>query len=210
MGRQATRSAGPSNWSSCPWFPLCRYRKVWKRKMHRMPSVSTGTPQRRSSASFANCEDAGTDCRSAHRRSRLLRTARSSTERLISIWCSPSKRPTPHTRKANFPARRHSSRRINLPPAVPAGAPRRTRHAQHRARVGSEYGEGFGELPGFRDGQKIAANLTAPAYSDRDVKQGVKYQYQVSALDNAGNESAKSPVAEGVIPSRKRGYTGVK
>jgi fibronectin type 3 domain-containing protein len=52
----------------------------------------------------------------------------------------------------------------------------------------------------FRDGQMIAANLTAPAYSDREAKQGVKYQYQVSALDNAGNESAKSPVVEGVIP----------
>jgi fibronectin type 3 domain-containing protein len=52
----------------------------------------------------------------------------------------------------------------------------------------------------YRGGQLIAGNLTAPAYSDRDAKQGVKYQYQVSALDNAGNESAKSPVAEGAIP----------
>jgi hypothetical protein len=52
----------------------------------------------------------------------------------------------------------------------------------------------------YRGGQLIATGLTAPAYSDRDAKQGVKYQYQVSALDNAGNESAKSPVAEGTIP----------
>jgi len=52
----------------------------------------------------------------------------------------------------------------------------------------------------YRDGQLTAANLTAPAYSDREAKQGVKYQYQVSALDNAGNESAKSPAVEGVIP----------
>jgi hypothetical protein len=52
----------------------------------------------------------------------------------------------------------------------------------------------------YRDGQMIGANLTAPAYSDREAKQGVKYKYQVSALDNAGNESAKSPVAEGTIP----------
>ena len=52
----------------------------------------------------------------------------------------------------------------------------------------------------YRDGQLIATGLTAPAYSDRDAKQGVKYRYQVSALDNAGNESGKSPVAEGTIP----------
>jgi hypothetical protein len=52
----------------------------------------------------------------------------------------------------------------------------------------------------YRGGQLVATGLTAPAYSDRDAKQGVKYQYEVSALDNAGNESAKSPVAEGTIP----------
>ena len=43
----------------------------------------------------------------------------------------------------------------------------------------------------FRDGKQVAEGLTAPAYSDRDVKPGTKYTYQVSALDNAGNESAK-------------------
>ena len=52
----------------------------------------------------------------------------------------------------------------------------------------------------YRDGQKIAEGLTAPAFSDRDAKPGVKYQYQISAVDNAGNESAKSPGAEGMIP----------
>lgn len=52
----------------------------------------------------------------------------------------------------------------------------------------------------FRNGQLIAQGLTAPAFSDRDVKPGTKYQYQVSALDNAGNESPKSAVAEAVIP----------
>jgi hypothetical protein len=52
----------------------------------------------------------------------------------------------------------------------------------------------------FRGGQQIAEGVTAPAYSDRDVKPGVKYEYQVSALDNAGNESAKSAAAEAVIP----------
>jgi hypothetical protein len=52
----------------------------------------------------------------------------------------------------------------------------------------------------FRDGQQIAEGVTAPAYSDRDVKPGTKYIYQVSALDNAGNPSAKSSPAEAVIP----------
>ena len=52
----------------------------------------------------------------------------------------------------------------------------------------------------FRNGQQIAEGITAPSFSDRDVKPGTRYQYQVSALDNAGNQSAKSPVAEAVIP----------
>jgi hypothetical protein len=52
----------------------------------------------------------------------------------------------------------------------------------------------------FRDGQQIAEGITAPAFSDRDVKPGTKYRYQVSALDNAGNESARSVPAEAVIP----------
>jgi hypothetical protein len=52
----------------------------------------------------------------------------------------------------------------------------------------------------YRDGKQVAEGLTAPAYSDRDVKPGTKYTYQVSALDNAGNESAKSNPAEAVIP----------
>ena len=52
----------------------------------------------------------------------------------------------------------------------------------------------------FRDGKQVADGLTAPTFSDRDVKQGVKYQYQVSALDNAGNESERSPAVETTIP----------
>ena len=52
----------------------------------------------------------------------------------------------------------------------------------------------------FRDGRQIAEGITAPAFSDRDVKPGTKYRYQVSALDNAGNESAASAAAEAVIP----------
>jgi hypothetical protein len=52
----------------------------------------------------------------------------------------------------------------------------------------------------FRDGRQIAEGQTAPTYSDRDAKPGTKYQYQVSALDTAGNESSKSDIAEAAIP----------
>jgi hypothetical protein len=52
----------------------------------------------------------------------------------------------------------------------------------------------------YRDGKQIAEGLTAPAYSDRDVKAGVKYSYQVTALDTTGNESAKSQAVESALP----------
>jgi hypothetical protein len=52
----------------------------------------------------------------------------------------------------------------------------------------------------YRDGKKIADGVTAPSYSDRDVQPKVKYSYQVAAVDTAGNESAKSPAAEALIP----------
>jgi hypothetical protein len=52
----------------------------------------------------------------------------------------------------------------------------------------------------YRGGQKIAEGLTAPVYSDRDAKPGMKYEYQVSAVDTADNESAKSPTVEAIIP----------
>jgi hypothetical protein len=51
----------------------------------------------------------------------------------------------------------------------------------------------------YRNGQKIAENLTAPAYSDKNVEPGMRYQYQVSALDMVGNESAKSAAIESGI-----------
>jgi hypothetical protein len=52
----------------------------------------------------------------------------------------------------------------------------------------------------YRDGRRITDGLTAPAFSDRDVKPGTKYRYQVGAVDTAGNESELSAVAEAVIP----------
>ena len=52
----------------------------------------------------------------------------------------------------------------------------------------------------YRDGQKVADGQTAPAFSDRDVKPGVRYRYQVSAVDTAGNESALSGPVEAALP----------
>jgi cellulose 1,4-beta-cellobiosidase len=52
----------------------------------------------------------------------------------------------------------------------------------------------------YRDGKKVADGVTAPSFSDRDVQAKTRYQYQVSAADNAGNESARSAAVEATIP----------
>jgi hypothetical protein len=85
-------------------------------------------------------------------------------------------------------------------PAVPAGlsAVPGTRSIELVWERSTE--KDFASYRVYRNGQKFAEGLTAPAHSDRDVQPGVKYQYQVSAVDTAGNESAKSPIAEAVIP----------
>jgi len=48
--------------------------------------------------------------------------------------------------------------------------------------------------------QRIGDLLTAPAYSDHDIKPGVHYRYAVSAVDLKNNESERSPVAEMTAP----------
>ncbi len=52
----------------------------------------------------------------------------------------------------------------------------------------------------YRDGKKIADGLTAPSYSDKDVKPGTKYSYQVSSVDGAGNESMLCAPMEASMP----------
>jgi hypothetical protein len=52
----------------------------------------------------------------------------------------------------------------------------------------------------YRDGQRIAEGLGSPSFSDKDVKPGVKYRYQISAVDASNNESALSAAVEGAIP----------
>jgi hypothetical protein len=52
----------------------------------------------------------------------------------------------------------------------------------------------------FRDGKPVTEALTSPSFSDRDVKPGTKYRYEVSAVDSSGNESARSQPVEAAIP----------
>lgn len=55
-------------------------------------------------------------------------------------------------------------------------------------------GEEEGEL-------KLIANQVArPAYSDTQVMSGKRYRYQVTAVDNAGNESSRTEIKTGVAP----------
>jgi hypothetical protein len=44
--------------------------------------------------------------------------------------------------------------------------------------------------------EKLADVSQAPAYSDHQVESGKSYQYQISAVDQAGNESPRSAVVE--------------
>lgn len=47
---------------------------------------------------------------------------------------------------------------------------------------------------------KITELLASPHYSDKDVRSGARYRYAVSAADISGNESARSAVAEVILP----------
>ena len=48
--------------------------------------------------------------------------------------------------------------------------------------------------------ERIGDLLIAPAYSDHDVASGKRYRYEVSAIDQKGNESRKSQPAEITFP----------
>jgi hypothetical protein len=87
-----------------------------------------------------------------------------------------------------------------FPPAVPTGlsAVPGTRSIELVWERNAE--RDFAGYRVYRDGQKIAEGLTVPAYSDKNAQAGMKYRYQIGALDMAGNESAKSPAVEAGIP----------
>jgi hypothetical protein len=44
--------------------------------------------------------------------------------------------------------------------------------------------------------ERVGGLITLPTYSDRDVQHGKKYRYQVSAVDQRNNESARSAAVE--------------
>ena len=75
-----------------------------------------------------------------------------------------------------------------FPPAVPAGvtAVPGTRSIELVWDRNTE--KDFASYRVYRDGKQIALDITAPAYSDRDMKPGVKYEYQMTALDNPGTK----------------------
>lgn len=52
----------------------------------------------------------------------------------------------------------------------------------------------------YRNGQPLAATITSPAYSDADVKASATYEYRVSAVDTAGNESPLSGPVSATLP----------
>ena len=51
----------------------------------------------------------------------------------------------------------------------------------------------------YRNDQAIG-DSEAPSFSDRQIKTGERYRYDLTAIDQAGNESARSAVVETVAP----------
>jgi hypothetical protein len=89
--------------------------------------------------------------------------------------------------------------RDEFPPAVPGGliAIAGTRTIELRWDLVAD-----SDVAGYRvyrNAVKVADGLQVPVYSDAGVVAGMKYEYQVSAVDLAGNESVKSGVVEVVM-----------
>ena len=59
----------------------------------------------------------------------------------------------------------------------------------------------FGQPGVARDPfEKLEDAVQLPAYSDRKVEAGKTYRYQISAIDQSGNESARSQPVTVTIP----------
>jgi fibronectin type 3 domain-containing protein len=53
----------------------------------------------------------------------------------------------------------------------------------------------------YREGMRLTPEaLAAPAYTDRDVQRGAHYTYEITAVDQQGNESLRSAAARVTIP----------
>ncbi|MCU1327611.1 MAG: Fibronectin, type domain protein [Bryobacterales bacterium] len=52
----------------------------------------------------------------------------------------------------------------------------------------------------YRDNVLLADSVQSPSFSDRDVTGGAKHSYQITAVDSANNESARSAPVEATLP----------
>jgi fibronectin type 3 domain-containing protein len=92
-----------------------------------------------------------------------------------------------------------------FPPAVPAGL--NAAAAPNSMEISWE-GNTEADLAGYRlfrstgagPFEKIGEVVSVPSYSDRSVEPGKTYRYTVSAIDRAGNESARSGPVEATLP----------
>jgi hypothetical protein len=85
-------------------------------------------------------------------------------------------------------------------PAVPAGLSAIPGARTIELKWDRNVEKDFASYRVYRNGQRVMEDLTAPAWSDRDTQPGASYQYQISAVDTANNESAKCPPVEAAIP----------
>ncbi len=91
-----------------------------------------------------------------------------------------------------------------FPPAVPAGL--RVTAAPNTIELSWDPDTDT-DLAGYRiyrstDGgpfERIAEISTLPTYSDKAVERGKTYRYEITAFDQAGNESARSAPGEGTL-----------
>jgi hypothetical protein len=52
----------------------------------------------------------------------------------------------------------------------------------------------------YRNDQLLASDIEGPAFSDRMIQTGEQYRYAITAVDTAGNESARSAIVEVTAP----------
>jgi len=139
-------------------------------------------------------------------RSRLRSTpiARFNTGRPMCIQSRPSSPAATPRRRAMRPSRSRSRRR-----PVPAHGPRRAGGDRRgfEYRIELESGDGARSarllpLPVVNGGpfEKLGDLLATPAYGDRAIETGKHYRYQVSAVNQRGHGSARSPIVEMAAP----------
>lgn len=92
-----------------------------------------------------------------------------------------------------------------FPPAAPAGlranaAPESVELAWDRNTEADLAGYRIYRAPAGGAFERIAEVTQIPSYSDHAVEHGKTYQYEVSAVDQSGNESPRSAVAEVTLP----------